>query len=134
MIRVLVLFLTLIFISCNTQQSAKKNESVFQSSAGMDQSLQISATILSIEKMPKKFKLTAIIQNESGVTSFSKGDTVSLYPNFVRREGRELTLKSPENKKMAVIQTLEQGSTFKATVKIRGQGTKRHGLIMDWSE
>ena len=100
----------------------------------MDQSLQISATILSIEKMPKKFKLTAIIQNETGVTSFSNGDTVFLYPNFVRKENEEFSMKSPENKKMAAIQSLEPGSKFDATIKIRGQGTKHHGLVMDWSE
>lgn len=134
MIRILVIFLTLIFISCNTQQSVKKKDTISQSSAGMDHTLQISAKIHSIEKTSKNFKVLAIIQNETGVTSFSKGDTVSLYPNFIRRENEQLSMKSSENEKMAAIQTLQPGSLIKANIKIRGKGKKRHGLIMDWDK
>ena len=127
-------FLILVFISCNTQQSTAKNEKVSVSSAGMEQMLHISAKFLTIEKTPKKFKVLAIIKNETGITSFSKGDTISLYPNFIRKEGQGLNTKNSENEKMASLQTLALGSLFNATIKIRGQGNKRHGLIMDWEE
>ena len=125
---------TLIFISCHTQIRDNKNKNVASSSIGMEHTLQITAKLLSIDETPRKFKVLAIIHNETGVTSFSKGDTVSLYPNFIRKEGEEINLKNSENEQMASLKNLKSESSFKATIKIRGKGNKRHGLIMDWKK
>ena len=131
MIRFIVIIIQLILIGCSSPQPVKNS---VNGSAGMEQELQISAKLLSVEKTPNKFKVLAIIQNETGVTSFSKGDTVSLYPNFVHKEGKQINMNDPENKKMTVLQELSFGKTFNAKVRIRGRGNKRHGLIMNWSE
>ena len=129
MIRSITSFLLLIAFSCSSQH---KTNSTADTSAAREQELQISAQLLSIEQTQNKFRLLAIIQNETGVTSFSKGDTVSLFPNFIHRENEQLNMVAEENKKMAALQELQSGSVFKASIKIRGQGKKRHGLIMNW--
>jgi len=135
MIRLIPVLFALFYISCSTQQNNTKTESVSaSSSAGMEKEIQILAKLISIENTPKKFKALVIIQNETEITSFSKGDTVSLYPNFIRKEGEELNAKSSENEQMASLQNLKPGYLFNATIKIRGMGKKSHGLIMDWTK
>ena len=98
----------------------------------MDQEVHVSALLLEVREAPKKFMILALIQNETGITSFSKGDTVSLYPNFIRRENAEANAKSSENEHMSSLQGLTKNSSFKARIKIRGKGVKRYGLIMNW--
>jgi len=135
MIRLIPVLFALFYISCSTQQNNTKTESVSaSSSAGMEKEIQISAKLISIENTLNKFKVLAIIQNETDITSFSKGDTIYLYPNFIRKEGEELNTKSSENEQMISLQNLQPGSRFNATIKIRGMGKKSHGLIMDWTK
>ena len=134
MTRLIATLLILLMCSCNTRQSALKNEKAKTPSAGMEQSLQITVKLLSFEEVAKKFRITAIIQNETGVTSFSNGDTVTLYPNYIRSEGQEINMKSSENEQMTSLQNLSIGSFFTATIKIRGQGNNRYGLVMDWKK
>ena len=94
--------------------------------------LQITAKFISSQETAKKFSITAVIQNETGVTSFSAGDTVSLYPNFIITEGESINAKSSENEHMVLIKNKKPGNIFKAIIKIRGMGSKRYGLIMNW--
>ena len=133
MIRMFLVFFILLFYACN-KQAHVDNQNVAGQAAAMEQELQISGLLLEVRQEPKKFMIIALIQNETGITSFSKGDTVSLYPNFIRRENADANAKSSENDHMSSLQDLAQNSTFKATIKIRGEGDSRYGLIMSWEK
>jgi len=132
MTRLFLALFVLVSFSCNTKQTQIENENVAGQSAAMEQELQINAIFLELRETPNKFMILALIQNETGITSFSKGDTVSLYPNFIHRDGVEANAKSPENEHMASLQNLAKNSAFKATIRIRGKGEDRHGLIIKW--
>jgi len=101
-------------MSCNTSQKADKTyDNVNGTGAGLEQQQQILASFLSVQKMEKKFMILAIIENETGVTSFSKGDTVSLYPNFIRGEGEQMDKISSGNEHMNSLQNLVRGIPLK---------------------
>jgi len=134
MTRLYLVFFILLFFSCNTKQTHIENENVAARSAGMEQELQINATLLEVRETAKKFMILALIQNETGVTSFSIGDTVTLYPNLIRREDADVNAKSLDNEHMSSLQSLTPDSSFKATIKIRGKGDSRYGLIMNWAK
>ncbi len=127
---IFILFLLLCFCEKQTPLLKKTDTAV----SGNDISLEIIARVIKFEQMDKKFRVAAIIEKETSVKVFAVGDTVYLYPNFIRQEGSALNMESAANKKMAQLQDLEQGSMIDATIKLRGSGKKRHGLIMDWSK
>jgi hypothetical protein len=124
----------LIFGSCTAEKESVDSDGKQSTAIAMEQTLQISAKVISIEKTVKKFLILAVIENETNIKSFSIGDTVSLYPNFIRREGDEIAMKDPENEHMAALQNLYKNSSFKASIKIRGQANDRFGLIMNWQK
>jgi hypothetical protein len=134
MTRLFVLFFILLVFSCNTKQTHIENENVAAQSAVIEQELQINATLLEVRESAKKFMILALIQNETGVTSFSMGDTVTLYPNLIRRENADVNAKSSDNEHMSSLQSLTPNSSFSATIKIRGKGDSRYGLIMNWEK
>jgi hypothetical protein len=138
MMRLCLIVYVLIFFSCNTQKTPGTNQKVAETPQGPGaasvQDVQIDVKMLSLLKEAKKFKIIAVIQNETGVTSFSQGDTVTLYPNYMRSEGKEIDMKSPENEHMNALQNIKQDEAFSVTIKIRGRGKNRYGLIMDWEK
>ena len=127
---IFVLFVLLCF--CEKQAPLLKKSNT--TALGKDISLEITARLIKFEQMEKKFKVLAVIEEETSIKVFAVGDTVSLYPNFIRQEGATINMKSAVNKKMTKLQYLEPGSVINATIKLKGSGKKRHGLIMDWSE
>ena len=132
MTRLLLALFILLCFSCHTKQVQVENENVAAQSAGTDQEILVRAILLEVRQTDQKFMVLALIQNETGITSFSKGDTVSLYPNIVHRENADANAKSSEKEHMSSLQNLAAGSAFKATIKIRGKGDSRHGLIIKW--
>ena len=129
--RLIIFILFLIVCSCEKQSPLIKKET--SGAIGNELALDITARVVRFESMGEKFKVIAVLENELPLTVFAIGDTLSLYPNFIRSEGSKIDMESMVNQKMAKLQTLPKGSTFKALIKLRGMAKKQHGLIMSWS-
>jgi hypothetical protein len=125
-----LLMMVITFFSCSGQNTAQKSPAA---GIGPDESILIEARVINIEPRADKFKLTVILEKESSNKAFLAGDTLSLFPNFMRLEGQNIQPDSPENQKMLSLKNLQRNDKIKATIKFRGSGKSQHGLIMDWS-
>lgn len=122
--------LMLFLITCTGQKSEAPSEKF--SAIGPDENFQMMVRIIDVQHTGDQLKLTAIFANESEILTYEKGDTLTLYPNFVRKEGLPVQMDDEFNSKMMSLKDLEDNSTITVSVKFRGSAGKRHGLIMDW--
>jgi hypothetical protein len=127
--RAIVLFALFIF-SCNTP----KPEPVTNNSGVASVSeLNISCRVVKIEKLNEtRFKVVTVLEQDYATADFNVGDTLELYPNFIRQEGAGINLEDAQNKKMNALRLLKKGEKLNAKIMVRGNGKKQHGLIVGW--
>jgi hypothetical protein len=125
-----ILLIAVFIFSCNTP---KPEPGTINTGVANESELNIICKVVKIEKLNEtRFKVVTVLEQDYATADFNVGDTLKLYPNFIRREGAGINLEDAQNKKMNALLLLNKGEKINAKIKMRGKGKKQHGLIMGW--
>ncbi len=125
-----ILLIALFIFSCNTP---KPEPVIINAGVANESGLDIICKVVKIEKLNKtRFKVVTVLDKNYATANYSTGDTLELYPNYLRTEGAGINLEDAPNKKMNALLLLNKGAKINAKIKLRGKGKKQHGLIMGW--
>ena len=136
MFKYFVVIILFVF-ACNKEKISKEQgyANTGQAAAQQEIAITIDVKIIKIENAPNnKFKIQSLVQQDYPDWHIFSVDTLNLYPNFIRREGGVVNMEDPINVKMSRIRDIEKGETISVSIKLKGIGKERHGLIMDWSK
>lgn len=97
---------------------------------------RVEATVLSVEPIGgPRFRLDLRVDRVTdvpGYASFARtGDTIRVYPNFVRREGHEVDYSEAPNVQMSEAARLSSGDRVEGIVYRRDSN---RWLLMEWRQ
>ncbi len=128
----LIIQLLIIGLGCN-QKLKNNSEPAKYGSQMMEKTVTLTVEFHSFEVIKgDKFKILALFQKADVQDMWKKNEEIFLYPNYVRLEGKEISMDDPHNQRMTRLKTLKKGDIFSANVILKGSGKNKYGLIMDW--